>query len=122
MVRMMRDRAVRRSLGFMKDECEVVEPSNTPDGYGGWSSDNEGTILYSGRCFASPGNMWPFEIPEAAVRQGRGDLLFYLPRQVDGLSIESVIHYNNEEFEVIGYANATTAGAGLIVTGRRVRQ
>jgi len=121
MVRMMLDRAIKRSMGYMKSQCEIVDPSHTPDEYGGWSSDNEGPILYSGPCFASPGNMWPFEIPEGNVRQGRGDLLFYIPRHLQGMTIESVIHYNNEEFEIIGYANDVTAAAATMITARRVR-
>ena len=118
---MRRTRAERKSKRFLKDSCEVIDPVHTPDPYGGWSSDNEGTILYSGKCFASPGNMWPFEIPEAAVRQGRGDLLFYIPRALTGLTIESVISFGGDEFEVIGYAPLATASASTIITARRMR-
>ena len=117
---MRRSRAEQRAFHYMEDHCEVIDPLHTPDGYGGWINNNDGDTMYSGPCYASPGNMWPFEIPEAASRQGRGDLIFYIPRDIEGMTVETVIRHMDHEYEVIGYAPLSTAAASTIITARRM--
>lgn len=116
-------RAQRRSKKYFKGFCTVYRKGLEQDIYGAPITPRDEDIIYSGKCFASPGNMWPFEAGEAPIRAGRSDTIFYLPPEVDdipGLDTDATISYRGHSFEVIGYASVHTAQASLGITARRV--
>lgn len=118
---MRRGRAQRRSTKYMTDHCQVIKMSHERDPYGHLSPSASEDVLYDGKCFVSPGNMWPFETGQDVMRGARTDVQIYIPREVAlSLTPEHVIEYDSVRYEVIAYASPTTAGATLNVTARRV--
>jgi len=113
-------RAEGRSAKMMIDHCRVLDPKNPQDQYGGQSNVIDDKVLYDGRCFVSPGNMWPFETGLDVVRQGRTDVQVYVPRSIENLTADCVIEFDNHRYEVIGYGSLVTAGATINITARRV--
>lgn len=105
----------------MNDHCRVLDPKNTQDIYGGEVDPQEARVLYDGRCFTSPGNMWPFETGSDVVRQGRTDLQIYVPRDVEGINADCIVEYDDHTYEVIGFPSRVTAGATINITARRVK-
>jgi hypothetical protein len=113
-------RAKNRSKRYFKDHCQVIDPTNTQDIYGNENDDGLGRILYDGRCFISPGNMWPFETGIDVVRQGRTDVQVYVPTEIEGINADCILEADGHTYEVIGFAPELTAGASLNITARRV--
>jgi hypothetical protein len=113
-------RAQRQSLKYLTDECTIIKREMQRDQYGNRDPEGYREVLYEGKCFVSPGNMWPFETGGDVVRGARTDDQFYVPRDVEGLGADCLIEYANHQFEVIAFANPVTAGAMLNITGRRV--
>ena len=113
-------RSMRRSNIYLSDHCRVYDPKMEQDQYGNEVYPVEDKVIYDGRCFVSPGNMWPFETGSDVMRQGRSDVIVYVPRDVEGLNADSIIEYDGTRYEVIGYASRHTAQATIGVTARRV--
>jgi hypothetical protein len=113
-------RAERRSNKYLRDHCKIIKFEHERDPYGHLVPAPYEETIYDGKCFVSPGNMWPFETGQDVMRGSRTDVQVYIPRAVDGLTSECVIDYDNNRYEVIAYAPRYTAGASLNITARRV--
>lgn len=113
-------RARNRSQRYFTDHCRVVNPSNAVDQYGNLSDVTDDHILYDGKCFVSPGNMWPFETGGDVIRQGRTDVQVYVPVGIEGMNSDCLVEYDNNTYEIIGFSPRYTAGAALNITARRV--
>lgn len=107
-------------MRYFTDYCRVVDPTNNQDEYGNENDDDLDRVLYDGKCFVSPGNMWPFETGGDVVRQGRTDVQIFVPVDVEGISSDCLVEFDNSNYEVIGFASRLTAGAALNITARRV--
>jgi hypothetical protein len=113
-------RAERRSNKYMRSHCTIIKFAHERDPYGHQMPSPYEETLYDGKCFVSPGNMWPFETGADVMRGARTDVQVYVPNDVEGISPECVIDYDNHRYEVIAYASRLTAGASLNITARRV--
>lgn len=117
---MNRKRAENRSKKYMTDRCRVILMHHDQDEYGHHSPTAYEQTLYDGKCFVSPGNMWPFETGSDVMRGARTDVIVYVPREVEGLNPECLIEYDNSRYEVIAFGSKVTAGATVAITARRV--
>jgi hypothetical protein len=104
----------------MVDHCRVLDPRNPQDQYGNESDVIDDKVLYDGRCFVSPGNMWSFETGLDVVRGGRTDVQIYVPRSVENLTPDCVVEYDDHRYEVIAFGSRVTGGATINITARRV--
>lgn len=115
------NRARRRSQRYLTSYCKIVKPSHERDQYGFRSEDSYDDIIYEGKCFASPGNMWPFETGSDVIRGARADIQFFIPAFVEGMTPECLVEYGDgDRYEVIAFSLPLTAQATLEFTARRV--
>lgn len=113
-------RAQRRSMRYMTSYCEIIAVTHERDPFGYIKPDAYREVLYAGNCMVSPGNMWPFETSNDVMRGARTDVQIYVPKDVQGLSPECIVRYDEHDYEVIAFASPVTAGATLNITARRV--
>lgn len=118
---MRRSAASARAEKFMVETCQIVRPSKTPNGRGGWTNGNAGTTIYSGKCAVAVDNVRPYELATGGRGSGRTDMTIYVPRGTD-VRLEDVVTWDGADWEVIGYQHEGTFAATFALSVRRTQR